>query len=117
MSILDAQESGFKGRLKADPNYRCKRCMGLCRPVDSRPEKHVTLEDIQLDVEESFRYLGDEICLGGGCELATIARTRAAWGRFGELLPLLTSTTISLARLGKLYDSCVRGNLLHASEC
>ena len=37
--------SGFKGTLKADPNYRCKRCMGLCRPVDGRPEKHVTLED------------------------------------------------------------------------
>ena len=22
--------SGFKGRLKADPNYRCKKCMELC---------------------------------------------------------------------------------------
>ena len=109
--------SGFKGRLKPDPNYRCERCMGLCRPEDGRPEKHVTLECIQLDVVESFRYLGDEICPGGGCELTTIARTRAAWGKFRELLPLLTSTTISLARRAKLYDSCVRGTLLHASEC
>ena len=58
---------------------------------------------------ESFRYLGDEICPGGGCELATIARTRAAWGKFHELLALLTSTTTSLASRGKLYDSCVRG--------
>ena len=107
--------SGFKDRLKADPNYRCKRCMGLCRPVDGRPEKY--LEGTQLDVVESFRYLGDEICPGGGCELAIIARTIAAWGTFRELLALLTSTTISLARRGKLYDSCVRGTLLDASEC
>ena len=33
-----------------------------------------------------------------------------------ELLPLLTPTTISLARRGKLYDSCVRGTLIHASQ-
>ena len=90
--------------------------MGLCRLVDGRPEKHVTLEGIQLRVVKSFRYLRGEICPGGGCELATIARTRAAWGKFRELLPLLTSTTISLARHEKFYDSCVRGTLLHASE-
>ena len=47
---------------------------------------------------ELFQYLGDEICPGGGCELAAIARTRAAWEKFRELLPLHTSTTISLAR-------------------
>ena len=46
--------------------------MGFCRPVDGTPEKHVTLEGIQLNVVELFRYLGDEICPGGACELATI---------------------------------------------
>ena len=74
--------------------------MGLCRPVDGRPEKLVILEGTQLNVVESFRYLGDEICPGGGCELATIARTRASWEMFRELLLLLTSTTISLATRG-----------------
>ena len=54
---------------------------------------------------------------GGGCKLDTIARTRAAYGKFRELLSLLTSTTISLAMRRKLYDNCVRGTLLHASEC
>ena len=91
--------------------------MALCRPVDGRPEKHVTLEDIQLDVVELFRCLGDKICPEGGCELATVVRIRAAWWKYRELLPLLTSTTISLARRGKLYNSCVTGTLLHASEC
>ena len=109
--------SGIKGKLTADPSYKCKRCMGLCRPVDGRPVKQVSLVDSKLDVVESFRYLGDELCPGGGCELATIARSRVAWGKFSELLPLLSSSTISLSRRGMLFNSCVRGVLLHASEC
>ena len=36
--------------------------MELCRPVDGRLEKHVTLESIQLDAVELFRYLDDKIC-------------------------------------------------------
>ena len=91
--------------------------MGLCKTVDGRLEKHVFLESIQLDVVESFRNLGDEICPRCGCELATIARTRATCWKFRELRPLLTSTTISLARRGKLYDTCVKGTLLPTSEC
>jgi len=109
--------SGIKGKLTPDPPYKCKRCMGLCRPVDGRPVKQVSLVDSKLDVVESFRYLGDELCPGGGCELATIARSRVAWGKFRELLPLLSSSTISLSRRGMLFNSCVRGVLLHASEC
>ena len=45
-SWINKKCSGFKGRLKANPIYRCKRCMGFCRPVDGRPKKHVTLKDI-----------------------------------------------------------------------
>ena len=71
--------SGIKGKLTADPSYKCKRYKRICRRIDGRPENHVTLEGSKLDVVESFCYLGDEICPGGGCELATIARTRAAW--------------------------------------
>ena len=52
----------------------------------------------------------------GGCELATIARTRAAWGKFSEL-HLLSSSRISLARRGMLFHSCAGGALLHANEC
>ena len=111
--------SGIKGKLTADPSYKCKRCKGIwiCRPTDGRPENHVTLEGCKLDVGESFRYLGDELCPGGGCELATIARTRAAWEKFCEFLSLLSSSTILLARHGMLFNSCERGALLHASEC
>ena len=64
--------SGIKGKFTADPSYKCKRCMGLCRPIDGRPENHVTLEGSKLDVVESFRCLGDELCPGGGCELGKV---------------------------------------------
>ena len=57
--------------------------------MDGRPEKHETLEGIQLDVVDSLCYLGDQMCLGDGCELATIAQTRAAWESFVNCLLLL----------------------------
>ena len=41
-SWINKKYSCFKGILKADPTYRCKRCIGLCRPVDHRPEWYVT---------------------------------------------------------------------------
>ena len=110
--------SDIKGRLRADSSFRCKRCLGQCRSIDGRPTDHVMMDnDERLDVVESFRYLGDEISPGGGCEVSTIARSRAAWGKFRELLPLLTSRAISLVKRGKMYNSYVRGALLHASEC
>ena len=71
--------------------------------------EHVTLEVTQLDKVELLHCLGDKICPGGGCELATIARTTAVLGTFPELLPFLTFTTISFARHEQLPDSCVRG--------
>ena len=36
------------------------------------------LEGLKLGIVESFHYLYDELCPSGGCELTTIARTRAA---------------------------------------
>ena len=86
--------------MKADCKYRCKRCMRIC---------------IQFDVKESFCYLSDKIYLGRGCELIALSQTRAAWGKFRELIPLLTSTTIYLAKHGQLYSSCVRSTLIHTS--
>ena len=46
------------------------------------------------------------VCLRGSAQL----------GR-NELLPILTCKAISYATRGKVYNSCVRGVLLHAGEC
>ena len=65
---------------------------------------------------DSFCYLGDALSAGGGCELASIARIRVAWGKFRQLLPILTSRSISLAKRGEFYSTCIRSTMLHGSE-
>ena len=88
--------SGLKGKLKANPDFRCDRCLGNARPIDCRPGTEWFLDDQQkFEVVDSFRYLGDTIGAGGGCELSVIGRVRSAWGKFRELLPLLTSSELS----------------------
>ena len=46
---------------------------------------------------------------GGGCGLAAITRCCVAWGKFNELLPVLTSR-------GRVYNPCIRSAMLHASK-
>ena len=109
--------SGITGRLIEDPDFRCKRCLGTARPIDVRPCTEVHIGGDLVEVVDSFCYLGDMLCAGGGCERAIVARTRAAWGKFKELLPLLTSRSISLCRRGRLYETCVRHVMLHGCQC
>ena len=88
------KRSDIPGRLVEDPNFRCGRCLGNARAIDRRPCVEVQLADRKVDVADDFVYLGDCICLGEGCELATNKTCRSAWGTFRELLPLLTFRAI-----------------------
>ena len=108
--------SGISGSLRHDPSFRCKRCSGLARPIDGRPMSEITVASEKLEVVSSFCYLGDTLSSGGGCELATITRCRVAKGKFNELLPILTARSFPLTSRGKVYNSCVRSAMLHASE-
>ena len=109
--------SGISGRLVEDPEFKCKRCLGAARPIDNRPMVDFSIGDDVLEVVDSFCYLGDSICAGGGCQRAITTRIRCAWGKFRELLPLLTSKSLSFHRRGHLFGTCVRRALLHAAEC
>ena len=65
----------------------------------------------------SFRYLGDKLSAGGGCEIAVTSRVKTtAWKKFRELLPVLTSHHLSYKTRGHVYSSCVQSAMLHASE-
>ena len=55
--------------------------------------------------------------LGGGCDLSVITRIRSAWGKFRELLPILTSRALSYITRGQIYSTYIRTVLLYASEC
>ena len=93
------------------------RCLVLAHPIDRRLVQHASLGDQKLDVVESFVYFGDEISPNGGCEVSTIAKIRSAWGKFCELLPLLTNQAIPLKSRGKVYNSCIRNVMLYGREC
>ena len=54
---------------------------------------------------------------GWGLHQAITTWIRCAWGKFKELLPLLSSMSISWRRKGHLFDTVVRKAMLHASEC
>ena len=103
-------------RLVADPNFRCARCLGTARPIDGRLQKDVQVGPDKLEVVASFCYLGDMLSAAGGCELATITRVKSAWKKFKELLPILSSRHLSYKTRGRVYSTCVRSAMLHASE-
>jgi len=71
--------SKIKGKLTEDPNFKCQRCQGEARPIDGRPMTAVNLDDGELEVVDSFCYLGDMLCAGGGSELTTVTRCNARW--------------------------------------
>ena len=54
--------------------------------------------------------------LSGGCELSTTTRVNTAWKKFKDLLPVLSSRHLSFKTRGRVYSSCVRSTMLHASE-
>ena len=41
---------------------------------------------------------------------------KCAWGKFRQLLPLLTNRHLPFLTRGKVYSSCVRSVMLHAAE-
>ena len=107
--------NGLK-RLKKDPDYRCTRCQGNARPLDVRPQKEVQVGPDKLEVEASFCYLGDMLSAAGGCELLTTTRVKTAWKKFKDLLPVHASRYLCFKTRGRVYSSCVRSAMLHASE-
>ena len=108
--------SGIKGPLRPDPVFRYARCLGTARAIDEREVSEVEVGNEKLEVVPEFCYLGDMLSAGGGCELAAITRCKSAWGKFRQLLPLLTNRHLPLLTRGKVYSSCVRNVMLHAAE-
>ena len=107
--------SGLKCLTK-DSDYRCTRCQGTACPLDGRPQKEVQVGPDKLEVVASFCYLGDMLSAAGGCELSTTTRVKTAWKKFKDLLPVLSSPHLSFKTRGRVYSSCVRSAMLHASE-
>ena len=108
--------SDIPGRLVEVPDFRCRRCLGNAWVIGGRPCVAVQLAGGKLDVVDNFVYLGDCICPSEVCELATIKRCCSEWGKFRELLPLLTCKAFSLNTCDQMFSSCVRGMMLYSSQ-
>ena len=52
----------------------------------------------------------------GGCELSATTRVKTAWKKYKELKPVLSSRHLSFKTRGRVYSTCVRSAMLHASE-
>ena len=113
---MHKKRCGIKGRLLPDSEFRCDRCLGTARSIDERHSLEVEVGSEKLEVVPEFCYLGDMLSAGGGCELAAITCCKCAWGKFRQLLPLLTNRQVPLLTRGKVYSSCVRSVMLYAAE-
>ena len=51
----------------------------------------VQVDDKTVEAVPEFRYLGDMLSAGGGCELDAMTHCESAWSMFRQLLPLLTN--------------------------
>ena len=107
--------SGLQG-LTLNPDYRCARCMGNARPIDSRPQNEVQVGPDKLEVVASFCNLFDMPSAGGGCEIFVTTCVKTAWKKFRELLPVLTYRHLSYKTRGHVYRSCMRSAMLHVNE-
>ena len=99
-----------------DPDYVCPRCCGLSCAIDGRPETEIEVDSVKLEVVDEFCYLGDMLGAGGGCANAITNRCGIAWGKFRNLLPILTSRHLPLHIRGRVFSTCVRTAMLHGSE-
>ena len=76
----------------------------------------VKIDDGKPEAVPEFCYLGNMISVGGDCDLATVTRCKCAWGKFRQLLPLLTNRNLPLLTRGRVYSTCIRSVMLHAAQ-
>ena len=69
-----------------------------------------------LESVDTFCYLGDMLSAGGGVEEAVRCQVRCAWGKFNEIMPLLTIRRTSLKVKEKIYKACLQNEITYGSE-
>ena len=110
------KSNGIPGPLKTDPSFMLKRCTGQATSIEGRLMTEVTVGRGKLEMVASFCDLGNFLSSGGGCDLATITRWCATWGKFNALLLVLTPCSFPISSRGRVYNFCVKRTMVHASE-
>ena len=108
--------TGKPGRARDAPSFKCKRCLWDARAIHVQPNDKIYTDGEPLESVDSFCYLGDMLSAGDGCESAVITRGRSAWGKYRDLLPILSSKNVALGTKGRVYDTYIRSAMLYGSE-
>src|SRR5260221_512039 len=104
------------GRLQDVVGFQCARCVRGDSDKADEVKELLLGEEGKLEYVDRFCYLGDMVGNGGGAEESSRTRVRCAWGKFRELLPILTLRGASLKLKGKIYRACVQRVMVYGSE-
>ena len=89
---VHARCSRVKGKLAVVKDFVCNSCSSP--PLDTcEEEENIVIGKNSYEAVQQFCYLGDMLRAGGGAETRLVTRTRCAWKKFHELLPILSSRT------------------------
>ena len=70
----------------------------------------------EVETFGEFRYIGNRVSAGGGCEVSMTARTGCEWVKFRECGKVLYDRRFPLERKGAVYGSYARPAMLYGSE-
>ena len=84
---------------KVSRNFACRICEGNIGEAVEQGEKF--FDEVESVME--FTYLGDRMCVGGGCEAAVSARTKCGWVMFSLCSALLYARRFPLRLIGAVY--------------
>ena len=116
LQALGAQEMQWAQALDKKPWLQIYTVLGNCMPLGWQITEGSPGRTWQAWGGSFFCYLGDMLSAAGGCELSTTTCVKTAWKKFKDLLPVLSSCHLSFKTRGRVYSSCVRSAMLHASE-
>ena len=102
-------------RLSGVANFQCPACVNPASTDIPRAEP-LQVEGQEIELVNSFCYLGDMLSCDGGCDAAVRMRVACAWSRWRELAGLLNMREIPLLSRAAVYDACIRSVLLYSSE-
>ena len=106
--------SGLRNVQGAGDEFRCPKC------VEGRDQnedlQQIRAGTAQVEIVDSFCYLGDVLRCEGGAEAAVRARIACAWKSWRELASILVNQSIPFKARAQVYRACVRSVLLYGSE-
>ena len=102
-------------RLSGVANFQCPACVNPSSTNIPQAEP-LQVEGQEIELVNSFCYLGDMLSCDGGCVAAVRTRVACAWSKWRELAGLLNMREIPLLSRAAVYDACIRSVLLYSSE-